>query len=275
MKLSYLFIAVCVLLTICILSIPCYARVNPETCVGAWLFDEDGVDIEEDVSGNANNGTMKGNPKWSEGKFGQALDCDGVDDYVDFGDNDNLDVGTDNFSIVAWVRVAEYIPAGWRDTVVGKMVTAAPRHGYAIGVRGALDTGGNAEKPILMMGLGSDSGVNCWGTDPINDDAWHHVAMVVDRSEAIMFYRDGQPESETDIAATSDENEDNTGIFGIGNGGGGNFLQGLIDEVAIFKDLLEPDDVNRIMTQGLERALNITPVSSKSKLATTWASIKN
>ena len=153
------------------------------------------------------------------------------------------------------------------------MNTTAPRHGYAIGVRGAEDAT-NKEKPILMMGLASNSGINCWGTSPINDETWHHVAMVVDREQSILFYRDGQLEAQTNISANVAENEDNAEDFGIGNLGGGNFLQGIIDEVAIFKAILEPDDIDRVMTQGLERVLGITAVSPASKLATTWAETK-
>jgi len=250
-----------------------FAKIDPATCVGAWLLDDDEADVEEDVSGNGNTGSIKGNPDWSDGRFGQALDCDGVDDSVDFGDNDNLDMGTSNFSVVAWVKVAEYVPPGWRDTIVAKMDTAIPRHGYTIGVRGSEDAN-RKENPILMMGLGSDSGINCWGTHPITDDAWHHVAMVADREKSILFYRDGQLEAEANIAANVKEDEDNMVDFGIGNGGGGGHLQGMIDEVAIFKAVLEPDDIDRIMTQGLERVLGITAVSPVSKLTTTWAETK-
>ena len=247
-----------------------YARFE---CVGAWLFDKEKADMEEDISGNSNNGTVKGNPKWTKGKFGNALDFDGTDDFVDFGDNDNLDMGTSNFSIVAWIKCAKYTPPGWRDTIVAKMVTVAPRRGYAIGVRGAEDPT-NKEKPILMMGLASASGINCWGTSPINDDNWRHVAMVVDRNKSMIFYRDGQFESEMNIAANIKENEDNSAIFAIGNGGGGGYFKGIIDEVAVFKVALEPDNLNKIMTQGLERALGITAVQSLKKLTTRWAEIK-
>ncbi|MFC1716879.1 LamG-like jellyroll fold domain-containing protein [Candidatus Poribacteria bacterium] len=272
-QLRFGLVFVCLFVTGLIFSGQVSGKIDPATCVGAWLLDDEGIDVEEDASGNDNNGSVKGNPNWTDGKFGQALDCDGIDDSVDFGDNDNLDMGISNFSVVAWVKVAEYTPTGWRDTVVAKMDTTAPRHGYAIGIRGAEDPT-NKEKPILMMGLASASGINCWGTSPINDDAWHHVAMVVDREKSMVFFRDGQFEAETNIAANVAENEDNGVVFGIGNGGGGGHLQGIIDEVAIFKAVLEPEDIDRIMNQGLERVLGITAVSHMNRLTTTWAGIK-
>jgi len=78
------------------------AAIDPETCMGAWLFDNVGEEIEDDITENENHGTIKGNPDWDNGKFGMALVCDGADDVVDCGDKDTLDVGQDNFSIVVW-----------------------------------------------------------------------------------------------------------------------------------------------------------------------------
>ena len=34
------------------------AQIDPETLVGAWLFDENKGDIAEDASGNGNDGTL-------------------------------------------------------------------------------------------------------------------------------------------------------------------------------------------------------------------------
>jgi len=56
--------------------------------VGSWTFDgpDMAVDTAFDRSGNANNGTLTGGPVRTEGKIGQALNFDGVDDYVDLGE---------------------------------------------------------------------------------------------------------------------------------------------------------------------------------------------
>jgi hypothetical protein len=77
------------------------------------------------------------------------------------------------------------------------------------------------------------------------------------------------------IAGYAKENEDNDHRFRIGrHDQHGGLYKGLIDEVALFKAALTPDDVKRIMTRGLERALGMTIVSPSGKLAATWASIK-
>jgi len=87
--------------------LPCqsFARIDPETVAGAWLFDEE-ADVVEDVSGNGNNGIVNGDPEWDDGKFGGAISYDGMNDFVDCGAGESLSVGTDNFSLVAWIRAA-------------------------------------------------------------------------------------------------------------------------------------------------------------------------
>ena len=266
-------VCACLIIIALVFSGQSLAQIDPTTCLGAWLFDDDGTNVEEDISGNGSNGTMMGNPNWADGKFGKALDCDGVDDYVDCGDSDILDVGTEDFSIVAWIKCAKYTPPGWRDDIVNKFDTTAPRKGYTLSVRGASDAT-NKDRPVCILGLGSSSGVNVFGTSSINDDVWHHVAASIDRDGEAILYRDGAVETRVSIAAYVDQDEDNTRNFNIGAQSGSGMFQGLIDEVALFNFALTEADVRDIMTNGLERVLDITAVSAKGKLAVTWAGVK-
>jgi hypothetical protein len=45
--------------------------------------------------------------------------------------------------------------------------------------------------------------------------------------------------------------------------------------VGVFNQALTEDDVERVMTKGLEKALGLTAVSPSGKLTTTWSFIKN
>ena len=53
--------------------------------VGYWTFD--GKNGTADASGNKNNGTATNGPRVTQGKIGQALQFDGVNDYVSVGTN--------------------------------------------------------------------------------------------------------------------------------------------------------------------------------------------
>lgn len=77
MKVKYLLTGVTVLFIVSLLTTSGYAKLDLGTCVGMWLLDEDKGDTAMDSSGNQNDGTLKNDPKWVEGKFGRALEFDG------------------------------------------------------------------------------------------------------------------------------------------------------------------------------------------------------
>ena len=85
-----------------------YNRGGP---VAYWKFDEGSGSVINDYSINNNTGTLhlgtSGNTTtsnaWVTGKHGSALSFDGVDDYVDCGNDESLDI-TDAITIEAWVK---------------------------------------------------------------------------------------------------------------------------------------------------------------------------
>ena len=88
------------------------ADVDPETAVGVWLFDEDGGDTATDSSGRGFDGALTG-PDWVPGKFGSALEFDGVS-WVEVDDQPELQA-TEALSMMAWF-FAEDI-GDWRQLI--------------------------------------------------------------------------------------------------------------------------------------------------------------
>ena len=58
------------------------AKVDLESAVGIWLFDDGGGNVAKDSSGNGYDGKLMNGPKWVKGKFGMALEFDGKDDWT-------------------------------------------------------------------------------------------------------------------------------------------------------------------------------------------------
>ena len=79
------------------------ARVDLKSAVGIWLLDEGKGDAAKDFSPAGNDGTLNNGPKWVQGKFDKALEFDGVNQYVDCGNNASFDL-TGDFTIVAWIN---------------------------------------------------------------------------------------------------------------------------------------------------------------------------
>ncbi len=74
---------------------------NANGLVGSWHFNEGEGTRTRDYSGNNNDGTISG-ASWTRGKYGTALEFDGVNDYVDIGTDSSLHV--DTFTFVAWIK---------------------------------------------------------------------------------------------------------------------------------------------------------------------------
>ena len=72
--------------------------------VAHYSFDEGSGDVLHDISGNGNHGKIQG-AKFVKNGDGYALQFDGVDDFVDFGESKRLIVNT-MISIEARVKLA-------------------------------------------------------------------------------------------------------------------------------------------------------------------------
>ena len=80
--------------------------VDEDATVALWHFNEESGDIASDETGN-NNGTLKPElspPVWTtNGRYKNALEFNGIDDYVEVLDSDSLDI-TDQITIEAWIK---------------------------------------------------------------------------------------------------------------------------------------------------------------------------
>ncbi len=248
------------------------ARIDVNSVIGMWLFEENRGDTVYDSTENKLDGKFVNDVKWTNGKFGKAIVVTG-ESHVNFGNQPSLNVGLGNFSLVAWIKTSDD-PPDWHCTIIHKAVWPAPRHGYVLCVRGKLDPG-NLGKPLLWIGLGTEHGVHLFGTFKINDGKWHHLAGTVDRKSVMKLYVDGEFNAQENIIQYIKENEDNVSNFYIGGEQGrSHVIERSIDEVAVFNTVLSDADIKSIYERGLESALGFIAVSSSEKLAITWGGLK-
>ena len=94
--------------------------------VARWKFDEGSGDVAHDASGNGNDGTFVGDPQWTTGKLGGALEFNGSSDYIEVPFSESLRViNQGDFSIAAWFRLNE-IPSEYKATKSGRL-SVVPR----------------------------------------------------------------------------------------------------------------------------------------------------
>ncbi|MFZ5946656.1 MAG: LamG-like jellyroll fold domain-containing protein [Stygiobacter sp.] len=86
-----------------------HKALSPKT-VAYYSFDELKDSVLVDVTANANNGILKNGPVLIDGKIGNALKFDGVDDYVQFTASPSFDIGGNAVTISLWTKL-DYLPA--------------------------------------------------------------------------------------------------------------------------------------------------------------------
>ncbi len=234
------------------------AKIDPDTAVGVWLFDEGGGDEVKDISGKGNDGEISG-AKWKDGKFGDGLEFKGGQ-WVTIESTPDLQLG-DEHTMMAWFFATDI--ASWRQLI-------AKNNEYLL----RIDPPGEGNKMSSFVHLG---GWEPRASASVPDtDTWIHFAATYEsaaKSDQLIVYVNGERAGSSTRPGKGTGNAD---PVTIGKWGGGSFFFGIIDEVAIFKDVLTEDDLKTIMDNGLDKALGgVAAVDASEKLTTTWANLKS
>ncbi|MBC8233420.1 transposase [bacterium] len=120
----------------------------------------------------------------------------------------------------------------------------------------------------------SEGGNAVWTASNVKpvDDTWYHVAGVYTSIEALI-YVDGLLSAKQAFAlGIADTNA--PVVIGTNYPTAIQPVKGIIDEVAIFSVAFSEEDINTIMTEGLEAAVGIKVVEPSGKLALTWGEVR-
>jgi len=175
MKARFLLISFVALFAIVILASSSYAKIDPKTCVGVWLFDEGKGDTTADSSGNKYDGTLMNKPKWVVGKFGKALDFGAANDHVSIPNGAaGLEQQFSQMSIVAWVYPTANGGGSYGPTIISR----TDGDGWSMRI--------NNGQLLADLRLSVTSVTAAIPPTPIPLNAWSHVAITYDSSKGIV-----------------------------------------------------------------------------------------
>jgi len=247
-----------VVLFAAVISVQSQADIDSGDVVGIWLFNEGSGNDIGDSSGNGHNGEKDGGIKWSDGKFGKALEFPGGSgDYVSIPHDDALSLAT--WTIAVWVKLQA---KDWQLIVQKSISGEKNNNNYSLYSK----PGGGLDFNFLTAG-GESHILN--GVGIVADENWHHIATTYD-GEVMYLYIDGELDAENATDAEPVFHKDPL-VIGGDDRGAGVQVQGAVDEVGLFNRALNEEDVQSIMNDGLEL---VTAVSVAGKLTATWGSIK-
>ena len=241
-----------------ILTVPCFAKIDPETAVGIYLFEDVKAREVMDHSGKGHDGIFTGGAgKWEDGKFGSAIDI--RSGWVRINNAEALHP-IDQWTVVAWFNIENVSD---HHTIVTKWDEYLLR----------VDTPGEGSRLSAFVKPGGNWEPRASATVP-KTDTWIHAALVWDNEQngSLKIYMDGVQVAQTFRQGKITGNEN---PLCIGSQTGGWLFPGLIDDVGIFNAALEEDDIKLIMENGLEKALGGgLSVESQIGLAATWGETK-
>lgn len=225
--------------------------VRHPSAVLAFTFDVRTIEgsTVRDLSGNGNDGIIHG-AKSVPGRYGDALQFDGIDDYVSVPDSESLD--TNSLTVLLWFKLNENPNCGqgnnWR-SFLRKGATSVTQTGWDIVLEMSgiftYDLNGTRFRPPNIS------------TMPLNE--WAFYMFTYDAETGKMKVYKGTAEGiqmgeKTRAPGAIIHNDYSLLISGgVVTGcppGGKGFVPGVYDQLMIFNEALSPDEIYTIKLVG-------------------------
>jgi hypothetical protein len=177
-----------------------YVAAGPDTAglVGYWPMDEGSGMVATDVSVSGKNGTLANGTLWTGGQVEPgALKFDGVNDRVDLPGSTATYSFIQNslvFSIATWIKLDG--DRSTRQAILINAGTYTQRGFNFLWETYGSGYGNHSLRIATFIGTAIGIDAHCDDNATINDNNWHHVA-VVGNGTAVTFYVDGQPKTTT------------------------------------------------------------------------------
>ncbi len=201
----------------------------PTGLVAAWGFDAGSGPQAADASGNGHAGTISGAAWSAAGRHGQALNFDGVNDWVTVADAAALDL-TNRMTLSAWVRPDTL--GAWRNLI---MKETSANLAYSLYAH-------DGTRPASWVYTNQYRSAAGGSALPLN--AWSHLAVTYDGA-TLRLYRDGAQLAQTAFAQNMITSTQPLRIGG--NNIWGEYFDGLIDEVRIYNRALSATEIQADM----------------------------
>ena len=244
--------------------------------VGQWTFD--GIDMNwstnkaSDKSGSDNSGTLTNMSTTTspvKGKIGQALDFDGVNDFVDMGSPASLDdIGA--MTVSTWVK-----PNTAGEDGLGKIVTkdvSISSNRWTLYID-------NANGPLNAFGFFKEAGASPLWVQAVNNSVeygeWQHVVVTWDGSATatnVHLYKNGVElgyQLQQNGSAISSDAALPLLIGGAQDGS--RVFDGSIDEVRLYSRVLSQSEILSLYQLGQAKANASQNSSMTSGLVGLWS----
>lgn len=178
---------------------------------------------------------------FAPGMVGQAFGFDGVDDYVDLGNNSSLNI-PGSLTISAWVLIQSFPPS--QDYFTADFDFSGT---ISQGSLGILFT----NKFFWYQSHTDTTPQHVVGATVLSTDRWYHVAGVRDdNAKTVKLYVNGSEDGNGNYAGKTVVNLQRNKLLGRSGPEFGDYFHGLPDEVQIYNRALSAQEIAAIFNAG-------------------------
>lgn len=208
--------------------------------VAAYSFDDGTATDITRINGNDGNvvGAVPGVDRF--GNSNQAMQFDGVDDYIEFPDAPDFQFGVNDFSISFWINM-----------------TSNNAYGFILGKRGIQ---GSQNRYEFITNATQDESIlaNIQSSTPVNtaervvniqQQRWEHIAYIYKQEDEELIYVNGELRIQRPITDGRFRGFDVTNApFMIGNNSptGSEPFEGFVDDVALYNYALSQAEIDSL-----------------------------
>ena len=208
---------------------------HANTLVAHYKFDNTTGNAVADSSGNGHNGTLAG-PSSTTGKSGQALQFDGIDDYVDVG---SFDIWEGSLTLSAWIKADDF---GIHDArIISKSTGTAEQDHYWM-----LSTIKNNGNKLRFRLKANGQTTTLIGNTNLPAGEWLHVAATYDGAN-MRLYVNGLEDGSVAKAGTISTDSAVGVRIGDNPASGQRNFKGTIDDMRIYSSALSVAELNALV----------------------------
>ncbi len=206
--------------------------------VGLWSFN--GPDVSgttaTDISGNGNTGTLTNGPTVVPGIIGQALNFDGVNDYVNVGNASGLNPST-AITLAGWIKIVDTTS---QLPIVARWAASSFRY--------MIDVFNKNARFFIRDSAGTQGLVT--GSTALEPGTWYHVAGVYNGTTMTLYVNAvSEGALSGSIPASMDAGTAAT-LIGTKGDATTEYFNGPIDELRIYNRALSSSEITEIYNAG-------------------------
>ncbi|MBK5114905.1 MAG: DUF2341 domain-containing protein, partial [Candidatus Heimdallarchaeota archaeon] len=216
--------------------------------VGSWHFNENSGSKIVDSSGKGYDGSKVG-ASWSTGVEGSGLSFDGSGDYATIPHQSSFN--SDNQTVAFWMLENLPAPLSAGKGLIDRMSDVSYDRGLSLHV----DFNGS----VCLITTDGITANAIFSQSDVSDGEWHYVVAVKEfdiTGDTYYLYIDGELENSLKVSYNHLQNTDDINIGRISSISlSSRYLDGKIDEIKIYNQVLTPNQIKEQMAIGAKKLL--------------------